>query len=76
MTETEDKYYRHFKGGKYRLIGCALDSETCQEMVIYRALYGERQTWVRPKEMFFESITRDGCTFPRFTEISEEEAME
>ena len=36
--------YRHFKGGEYEVIGVARDSETEQEMVVYRALYGERGT--------------------------------
>ena len=69
----EVRYFRHFKGGLYKLLGYALDSETLEEMVIYQALYGEGQIWVRPKEMFFETITRDGRTFPRFTEISGED---
>ena len=68
-----DKYYRHFKGGVYRLVGIAKDSETLEEMVVYQAMYGERQMWVRPKEMFFEKVERDGKVFERFTEIGPEE---
>ena len=48
-----EKYYRHFKGNLYRLIGIAKDSETLEELVVYQALYGERQLWVRPADMFF-----------------------
>ena len=44
--------FRHFKGGRYRLEGFAKDSETLEEMVIYRALYGEYGLWVRPAKMF------------------------
>lgn len=46
-------YYRHFKGGKYKLLGIAKDSETLEKMVVYQALYGEGEMWVRPYEMFF-----------------------
>jgi hypothetical protein len=38
-------------------------------MVIYQALYGEKQYWVRPEKMFFENIERNGRTFARFREI-------
>ena len=55
-----EKYYRHFKGGLYQLIGTAKDSETLEEMVVYQALYGERQLWVRPAAMFFGKVERDG----------------
>ena len=40
--------FRHFKGGRYRLEGFAKDSETLEEMAVYRALYGEGGLWVRP----------------------------
>lgn len=56
----------HFKGGHYRLEGFAKDSETLEEMVVYRALYGEGGLWVRPARMFFESIERAGKTMKRF----------
>ena len=52
MTEEQAKLvgrtFRHFKGNLYRLEGFAKDSETLEEMVVYRALYGERGLWVRP----------------------------
>ena len=64
-----EKYYRHFKGGLYKLIGLAKDSETLEEMVVYQALYGERQMWVRPAEMFFEKVERDGKAMDRFQEV-------
>ena len=56
----------HFKGGHYRLEGFAKDSETLDEMVVYRALYGGHGLWVRPAKMFFETIERDGKTMKRF----------
>ena len=58
--------YRHFKGNEYELLGVAKHSETLEEYVIYRALYGDKGLWIRPKEMFFEKVTRDGKTFNRF----------
>jgi hypothetical protein len=58
--------FRHFKGNLYRLEGFAKDSETLEEMVVYRALYGEQGLWVRPAKMFFETIERDGKRMKRF----------
>lgn len=64
----EERYFQHFKGGKYRFVQTAFDSETQERMVVYQALYGEMRYWVRPEKMFFEKVTRDGRTFSRFTE--------
>jgi hypothetical protein len=64
-----DKYYRHFKGGLYQLIGLAKDSETLEDMVVYQALYGEKQMWIRPAEMFFGKVERDGKVMKRFEEV-------
>lgn len=61
--------YRHFKGNEYEVIGFAKDSETTEKVVIYKALYGDNETWVRPYDMFKETITRDGKTFKRFEKI-------
>ena len=47
----------------------AFDSETQERMVVYQALYGDQAYWVRPEDMFFGKVTRDGRTFNRFTEI-------
>ena len=63
--------YRHFKGNEYEVLHIARHSETLEEMVVYRALYGERGVWVRPKAMFCEEITRDGKTFKRFEKIDD-----
>lgn len=63
--------YRHFKGGEYEVIGIAKHSETQEEMVIYRALYGEGQIWVRPACMWNERIERNSESFFRFTYIGE-----
>lgn len=61
----DERYFRHFKGGKYRLWKIAKDSETLDRMVVYQALYGNCGYWVRPEKMFFERVTRDGESFPR-----------
>ena len=58
--------YRHFKGNEYEVIGVAKDSETMEEVVVYRALYGDHGLWVRPAKMFAETIERDGKVMERF----------
>lgn len=62
--------YRHFKGNEYEVIGIARDSETQEEMVVYRPLYGEGGMWVRPLAMFIEHVDRDGYSGPRFRLVS------
>jgi hypothetical protein len=61
--------YRHFKGNEYEVVDFAKDSETAEKMVIYRALYGDHELWVRPYEMFREIIERDGKKMRRFEKI-------
>ncbi len=65
--------YRHFKGGEYELLYVAKHSETREDMVVYRALYGERGVWVRPASMWYEVVERDGKRIQRFTYIGEQE---
>lgn len=64
--------YRHFKGNEYEVIGIAHHSETMEELVVYRALYGEGGLWVRPAAMWNETVERDGTVYRRFTYIGEE----
>ena len=71
MNEIKLGKYRHFKGNEYEVIGIANHSETLEKMVVYRALYGEKEIWVRPADMWDEEITRDGKTFKRFEYIGE-----
>ena len=71
--EVIGREFRHFKGNLYRLEGFAKDSETLEEMVVYRALYGEGGLWVRPAKMFFETIERDGKTMKRFEPVEDEQ---
>lgn len=61
--------YRHFKGNEYEVIAIAKDSETLEELVVYRALYGEGEVWVRNKANFEEIVERDGKRIRRFTRI-------
>lgn len=66
MEEIKKGRYRHFKGNEYEVIGTAKHSETLEEYVVYKALYGEGGLWVRPKEMWNETVERDGKTYKRF----------
>lgn len=63
--------YRHFKGNEYQVLYNARHSETMEELVVYKALYGEGGIWVRPAAMFCETVTRDGKTVPRFEYVGE-----
>ena len=63
--------YQHFKGNLYEVIGIARHSETREEMVVYRALYGEYGLWVRPAVMWTETVDRDSYHVPRFQYIGE-----
>ena len=61
--------YRHFKGNEYEVIGIAKNSETLEETVVYKALYGDGGLWVRPASMWNETVERDGKTYKRFEYI-------
>ncbi|MBV1915844.1 MAG: DUF1653 domain-containing protein [Pseudomonadales bacterium] len=63
--------YRHFKGNLYEVLDIARHSETQEEHVVYRALYGEGGLWVRPLVMFDEIIERDGLSMKRFVQVDE-----
>lgn len=63
--------YRHFKGNEYEVLGTATHSETLEEMVVYRALYGEKDLWVRPVSMWNETLEKDGKTVKRFEFIGD-----
>jgi hypothetical protein len=68
--------YRHYKGQDYEVIGCARHSETEEELVVYRALYGDRGLWVRPIAMFAEQLSIDGKSVPRFSFLQEADRHE
>ncbi len=71
MEEIKIGRYRHFKGNEYEVTGIAKHSETEEDMVVYKALYGEGGLWVRPASMWNETIERDGKVFKRFEYIRE-----
>lgn len=58
--------YQHYKGPEYQVLGVAKHSETEEEHVVYRALYGEEGLWIRPLSMFTEQVEKDGQVIPRF----------
>ena len=53
------RIYKHFKGDYYLVEDIAKDSETKEEMVVYRRLYGDGDLWVRPKEMFLSEVDHE-----------------
>ena len=65
------KEFVHFKGGHYRLVGYAKDSETLEAMCVYEALYGDGGLWVRPAKMFFENVEKPGYSGPRFKVVEQ-----
>lgn len=64
--------YRHYKGNEYRVIGVARHSETEEELVVYRCLYGDHSLWVRPLADFCATVTVEGRCEPRFTPVGED----
>lgn len=63
--------YKHFKGNLYKVLHVAKNSETLEDTVVYKALYGDGEIWVRPLTMFEEEVCRDGKTFKRFELVEE-----
>lgn len=61
--------YKHYKGKEYEVIGIAKHSETLEDLVVYRALYDDRQLWVRPLKMFLEEVEVNGQKIPRFSPL-------
>lgn len=71
MISVQNGRYRHYKGKEYEVMGVARHSETQEEYVVYRTLYGNFDLWVRPKAMFLETVVVDGVTLPRFQYIGD-----
>ena len=69
MEEIKLGKYRHFKGNEYEVIAIAKHSETTEDYVVYKALYGDGGMWIRPASMWNETVERDGVTYKRFTYI-------
>ena len=62
----EPGVYEHYKGSRYEVLMVARHSETEEEFVVYRQLYGNGGVWVRPLAMFLESVEVGGRVVPRF----------
>ena len=73
MSELKPGIYQHFKGNRYQLLYVARHSETLEDMVVYRALYGEGGVWVRPASMWNEHVDKNGYSGPRFAWVGEAE---
>ena len=69
MEEITPGRYRHFRGNEYEVLFLAKHSETLETMVVYRALYGSGEIWVRPASMWNETVERGGVTCRRFEKI-------
>ena len=69
MQEIKLGRYSHYKGREYEVIGIAKNSETLEDMVVYRALYSSGELWVRSADMFQETVTVNGQTVKRFSYI-------
>lgn len=69
MKELKLGKYRHFKGNEYEVICLAKDSENLNDLVVYKALYGDGQVWVRPLKMFLEQVEVNGEKVNRFAFI-------
>ncbi|MEK7504704.1 MAG: DUF1653 domain-containing protein [Patescibacteria group bacterium] len=64
--------YEHFKGNRYKVLGVAKNSEASeQEFVVYQALYGEHDLWIRPLAMFLETVDKPEYKGPRFKYVGE-----
>ncbi len=63
--------YKHYKNNLYQVIGVARHSETEEEHVVYRPLYGDRGLWIRPLAMFDETIEIEGRQVKRFAFVEE-----
>lgn len=68
--------YRHYKGNRYEVMCFAKHSETLEDMVVYKALYGEGGMWVRPLSMWETPIETNGKTVKRFEYIGESQDVE
>lgn len=58
--------YKHYKGKLYEVLDVARHSETLEYFVVYKTLYGDFDTWIRPFDMFTEIVEVDGVQVKRF----------
>lgn len=71
MSTIQPGLYKHYKGPEYQVYALVRHSETEEELVLYKALYGDYGLWVRPLSMFTELVTIDGKSLPRFQFVRE-----
>lgn len=68
MEEIKLGIYRHFKGGMYEVLCIAKNSETLEEMVVYKSLENA-SIWVRPLSMWNETVIKNNQEYKRFTYV-------
>ena len=73
MTSPTPVRYRHYKGNEYTVLGVVRHSESLEELVLYRQEYGDHGLWVRPKEMFSQTVKIEGQDVPRFQFVGAEQ---
>jgi len=69
IEEVSHGTYRHYKGNQYEVLFVGTHTETGERLVIYKALYGSGEVWIRPVAMFLETVTVEGEVRPRFERI-------
>jgi len=70
IPNVEQGIYEHFKGNQYEVLGVALHTETLEPMIVYRPQYeSSAEYWVRPYNMFFDMVEKDGWQVPRFRKV-------
>jgi hypothetical protein len=71
MDKIQCGRYRHYKGQEYEVLGVAKHSETEEDLVVYRPLYGKGELWVRPLQMFVEKVVKEEGEVARFEYIGD-----
>lgn len=71
MSKIATGIYKHYKGAEYEVLGLVRHSETEEQLVVYRALYGDYGLWVRPLTMFIETVTVGDADVARFQLVKE-----
>ena len=75
MDSNSIRYFQHFKGGLYKLLLIAKDSDTLEPVVVYQAMYENSEIWIRAGKSFFSQVNINGEEVPRFKEVSKDEFL-